>query len=217
MSSATDRLEFLVVIAFAFGYPVIGSLLSVFAPPSPNPPITEPALQGLLLSELLVMALLALLLRQRGWNLAHLGLHFSARDLLVALGLVAAASAAFTAVALMGDVAMPGFGRSSRGLVASGISLPTAVAVSAVNPVFEELFACAYVIRALERTRSVAFAVNVSTALRVAYHLYQGPAGAISMIPFGLLFGWCFARTGRLWPLVVAHGFFDLAGLLSAA
>jgi membrane protease YdiL (CAAX protease family) len=63
----------------------------------------------------------------------------------------------------------------------------------------------------------VAFAVNASTALRVAYHLYQGPAGAISMIPFGLLFGWCFARTGRLWPLVVAHGFFDLAGLLSAA
>jgi hypothetical protein len=56
--------------------------------------------------------------------------------------------------------------------------------------------------------------VNVSVAIRLLYHLYQGGIGVIGIIPFGLIFAWWYARIGRLWPLFVAHGLTDAAGLL---
>jgi len=93
------------------------------------------------------------------------------------------------------------------------LSISAVVLLSFINPIFEELFVCAYVIRALERTRSRMFAVNVSVALRASYHLYQGAIGGLVLIAFGLILGWYFARSGRLWPAIVAHGLLDLIAL----
>ena len=42
---------------------------------------------------------------------------------------------------------------------------------------------------------SVATAVNISAAIRLSYHLYQGVAGVLSVVPMGLLFAIWFART----------------------
>ena len=66
-----------------------------------------------------------------------------------------------------------------------------------------------YVIIALRKTRSTSFAINVSIAIRLAYHLYQGSISLINIIPMGIIYAYWFARTGRLWPLVIAHGIFD--------
>ncbi|MGH6754620.1 MAG: CPBP family intramembrane glutamic endopeptidase [Pseudoxanthomonas sp.] len=49
------------------------------------------------------------------------------------------------------------------------------------------------------------------------YPLYQGPVGAISLILVGLILGWWFARTGRLWPAIIAHGPMDLLALTAYA
>ena len=51
--------------------------------------------------------------------------------------------------------------------------------------------------------------MNVSTAIRLSYHLYQGAAGVISIITTGLIFGYWFARTRQLRPLVAAHGYLN--------
>lgn len=95
-----------------------------------------------------------------------------------------------------------------------GISLATVLAVSLLNPIFEEVFVCGYVIAALKNTRSIPFSINTSVGIRLTYHLYQGTVGLISIIPLGLVFAYWFAKTGRLWPLVIAHGIFDFAGLV---
>lgn len=84
-----------------------------------------------------------------------------------------------------------------------------------VNPLFEELFVCGYVITVARESGQLALGVNASIAIRLAYHLYQGGIGVIGIIPLGLIFGLWFARTGRLWPVVVAHGIADFAGLVS--
>jgi membrane protease YdiL (CAAX protease family) len=76
------------------------------------------------------------------------------------------------------------------------------------------VFVCAYIVSALKERRGVAFAVNVSTALRVTYHLYQGAAGVISVVPVGLVFAYYYARNGKLWPLIVAHGILDFIALM---
>jgi membrane protease YdiL (CAAX protease family) len=94
--------------------------------------------------------------------------------------------------------------------------LATIVLVSPVNAFFEEVFVCGYVMTALHRKENVWFALNASVAIRLLYHLYQGPLGVLSVIPFGLIFGYWYARTGRLWPVIVAHSAIDVVGMLAA-
>ena len=60
---------------------------------------------------------------------------------------------------------------------------------------------------------SLATAVNISAAIRLSYHLYQGVAGVLAVVPTGLLFGIWFVRTRQLWPLIVAHAVIDFVGL----
>ena len=67
------------------------------------------------------------------------------------------------------------------------------VAVSAINPVFEEVF--------------------VSAGIRVFHHFYQGAVGVVGVAPLALLYAYWFARTGRLWPLIVAHALTDFTAL----
>jgi len=53
--------------------------------------------------------------------------------------------------------------------------------------------------------------------LRLSYHLYQGAQGVVSIVPLGLVFTLWFARTGQLWPVIVAHAIFDFAALVPFA
>jgi membrane protease YdiL (CAAX protease family) len=85
-----------------------------------------------------------------------------------------------------------------------------------VNGFFEEIFVAGYVITALTQVRSMWLAINVSTVIRLLYHLYQGPLGVLYVVPLGLVSGYVFARTRQLWPLILAHILIDIAGLAIA-
>jgi membrane protease YdiL (CAAX protease family) len=87
------------------------------------------------------------------------------------------------------------------------------LAVSLLNPVFEEVFVCGYVISALKERRGTTTAINVSAGIRVFYHFYQGALGILGITPMALIFAYWFARTGRLWPLIVAHAVSDFVAL----
>ena len=62
-------------------------------------------------------------------------------------------------------------------------------------------------------TRGMWTAINVSTVVRLLYHLYQGPLGILIIVPMGLLYGYVYARTRQLWPLILAHVLIDIIGL----
>ncbi|MCH9666844.1 MAG: CPBP family intramembrane metalloprotease [Actinomycetia bacterium] len=49
------------------------------------------------------------------------------------------------------------------------------------------------------------FALAISSLLRGAYHLYQGFGAGLGNVAMGLVFGYAWQRTGRLWPLILAH------------
>jgi membrane protease YdiL (CAAX protease family) len=53
--------------------------------------------------------------------------------------------------------------------------------------------------------------ILASALLRGTYHLYQGIGAFVGNIAMGLLFGWLYAKTGRLLPLVIAHVVIDAA------
>ena len=48
-----------------------------------------------------------------------------------------------------------------------------------------------------------------SSILRGSYHLYQGVSAGFGNIIMGVLYGWYFHRTGKVWPLVIAHFLID--------
>jgi len=91
------------------------------------------------------------------------------------------------------------------------------IAVSIVNPIFEELFLCGYLVTALKDRAGPRTAINISVGIRLLCHLYQGIVGVIFIVPFGLILTYWYAREGRLWPLIVAHVVFDFFPLLAYA
>lgn len=53
--------------------------------------------------------------------------------------------------------------------------------------------------------------ITTSALLRGTYHLYQGFGAFIGNVAMGFVFGWLFARFGRVLPLVLAHVIIDTA------
>lgn len=57
----------------------------------------------------------------------------------------------------------------------------------------------------------------ISSLLRGAYHLYQGYSAGLGNIVMGLVFGYVWQRTGRLWPLIIAHALIDAVAFVGYA
>jgi membrane protease YdiL (CAAX protease family) len=88
--------------------------------------------------------------------------------------------------------------------------VPTLILEAFQQGIAEEVVVTAYVLtrlRQLGRTDSRALAA--AAVLRGSYHLYQGYGGFVGNAIMGVIFGWWFQRTRRVWPLIVAHGVID--------
>lgn len=87
-----------------------------------------------------------------------------------------------------------------------------------VNPFHEELPVRAFLmteVRALSgRWR---WAILASVFVQVSYHLYQGLGAALGYVPLFLIFAVYYARTGRIWPVILAHLYFDVEATFANA
>jgi uncharacterized protein len=208
------------VLLLVFGPIVPRSLAAIFSPQSllnRGAPITNRSLLGSAAYELILLVLLGLFLRARGWTLTRFTAKPAWGDLPLALALGLGSYAASTFLWLVVVGFWPDIGRIAAtiagGLVGTDLHWPGVLLVSLVNPVFEEVLICAYPIAALRERVGVTAAVNVSAALRVFAHFYQGALGIFGIVPMALLFAYAYARTGRLWPLILAHAILDFAAL----
>lgn len=212
MSRAT---EVVLVVLIVFGNPIAASLYSLVHPPT-QPPLSNAHLLALLVMEPVLAALAAGLLHVRGWRLEPFGMRPRWSDVPIGAALWLVAYVAYAIAFLIARSVFPtALKGSGVAIAAPDLALGLIVAASVVNPVFEEFFVSAYLITALKRFRSPWFAVNASIAIRLLYHLYQGAVGVVGVVPIGVVFGYWYARTGRLWPLVVAHAAFDFIGLMA--
>ncbi len=200
----------------AFGYFMIGTALTLSGL-SPTPAITDGHLKFLLVYESLVLVALGGILHLRGWSASRLGLVPGLRDTLVGFGLAVGNYIAYvllwTLVTAM--TLYPTGLHGTHSLVTGKLSLLAVVAVSLLNPLFEEVFVCGYLITFAKEQGAMTRGVNASVGIRLAYHLYQGGFGVVGLVPFGLIAALWFSRTGRLWPVVVMHAVADGVGLAS--
>ena len=208
------RLEFLIVIVWAFGLFIFASILSIGE--SRGRTFTNTQLSSVLVTELLQFAFLGWFLKVRGWTLEKFSLKPTWKGTGLGLGLLVATYALFVIAQLVGQHLLPIDMNSAAALYPKGakdLDLQVIFLTSVVNGAYEELFVAGYVITVLTPVRGPWTAINVSTGIRLLYHLYQGPIGILAIVPLGILFGWVYVRTRALWPLIVAHVLLDIVGL----
>lgn len=218
LKALSGRAEFLIVVLGAFGLFLLSNLILLFDPSAlaSMPPITNEQLLQTVYYEIVALSVLGAFLHARKWTFERLGIGADLRDTLLGIVLMVLVYGISAGIQALVGAIVPSMVETSAKLLRVGepLGLGTVAITSLVNSVFEEVFVCAYVISALKEKRGLAVAVNVSVALRVAYHLYQGALGALTIAPIGLLFAYWYVRSGRLWPVIVAHALLDLIGLL---
>ena len=214
--------EFLVVVSWAFGLPIFASIMSLGSDLGAHAAtggalvFDNAALLSILVFELIQSVFLVWFLRVRGWTLEKFGLAISWRGtgvgwlLLIGTYLLAMGAQFLAEATLPSTMA----GAAQRYPAPDpAVSMQLVFLTSTVNGIFEEVFVAGYIVTALTATRGMWTAINVSTVVRLLYHLYQGPLGVVIIVPMGLLYGYVYARTRQIWPLIFAHVLIDIIGL----
>ncbi|MFZ6647629.1 CPBP family intramembrane glutamic endopeptidase [Undibacterium sp. TJN25] len=204
--SATP-LEALSIVAICFGWFIFNSLLSLGSE-SAKGEFSDASFLSLIVVELALGSFALLVLRLRGHSL---------RALLPVptwyggiLGVLAYAAATWISslVTALFDTGMPEQPIEQMMSHATP-SLTYVFALALVNGLYEEVFLLGY----LQRSFSAAapsFAIGLAVLVRLLYHLYQGPLGALSIVAYGLVIGIFYWRTNMLWPAVFAHMLADI-------
>lgn len=111
----------------------------------------------------------------------------------------------------------------SKQVVPSGLDdnaweLPLLVLNSWANGFAEEVIVVAWLAVRLRQLRvSWAWVFVASAGLRASYHLYQGFSAGLGNAVMGVVYLWYFKKTGRIWPLVIAHGLIDTVAFVGYA
>lgn len=209
VQALSGRAEFLIVVLGSLGLTLLSNLQLVLDPALADqlPAFNNEILVSNLVYEVLVLAWLSAFLKLRGWTFERLGFAISLRDTAIGLLLAVIVYCAIWAIEQALGSAAPAMLESARRFdkVSGELDLWAMILASVVDAVFEELFVCAYVISALKEKRRASFALNVSIALRVGCHIYQGVYGVLIGGAWGVLFGFWYLKSGRIWPLLVAH------------
>jgi len=231
------RLELLVVFAITLGLSAMRSLLSLLESLLQPEPLSEQAVAlnaPAATADLIDLAFqLTRVLQLFAWG--GLGAYLLVRGgmLLRDVGLRRAPDGRDVAygVALAAAIGIPGLGLY---LVARAVGanltvlpstlddtwwrLPVLIMAAAANAWAEEVLMVGYLLTRLRQLRYGRYAALViSAVLRGAYHLYQGFGGFLGNLAMGLVFGWLWQRTNRLWPLIIAHTVIDVVAFVGYA
>lgn len=96
--------------------------------------------------------------------------------------------------------------------------IPVLIGAAFANGWAEEIIVVGFLLTRLRQLDiSPGRALVISSLLRGAYHLYQGYSAGVGNVVMGLVFGYAWQRTGRLWPLIIAHTIIDTVAFVGYA
>jgi membrane protease YdiL (CAAX protease family) len=153
--------------------------------------------------------LLMYYLYRKGWRLRDVSLPPERKDVLRAVGVCFLSYV----VSAVGTLLARAFFEVEGFAVVSQVNVPIAVLAALINPFFEEALWLAYITHGPGRDRP-ALTAALSLGGRMLSHAYQGWATIYSIAPLGAYYLLYYRRTGRLVPVVFAHGVLDLLGFI---
>lgn len=203
--------EIFMIVALCFGLFILGSILAV-DPELQLEGFTDNDLAFTVGFEIAVGVSALLILQRRGYVLADLLPKPSWVGSLWGVGVYVLAMVAslFAIEVFAADLPEQPI---EKMMETASVTMPMVVLMAVVNGLYEELFLLGYLQRFL-MGHGVWFAVGFSLLIRLLYHLYQGPMGAVSILALGAIFGFVYLRTGNLWSVVVAHMLADIVPFL---
>lgn len=204
--------EAALLITISFGWFIGLSVMAVMNGFPSSQSFSDAALTVMLLTELVFGAMALAFLHLRGYRLQELLPSPSWRGCVDGVAVCAVALAACIAVAQLipsnRDMVQP----IAQIVANAKPSLGMVIVMSMLNGLYEETFLLGYLVRGFAPS-GASFALGLSVLIRLLYHLYQGPNGAVSVVVFGLVLGAAYWRTRQLWPAVVAHALADMLAL----
>jgi membrane protease YdiL (CAAX protease family) len=168
--------------------------------------------------QLLVLAFALWIGHIRGWSLASFGARVSWKGTGAGLLLFIVTLLAVIFCIVLTNTFAPGLRNPANlGVKVSGVlTLPFILLMALVNPIYEEVLEAGYFTHALQKFGMVP--AVVTSALFVTFlHSFKGIDAFVMVLPWRLVFGFCYWRWRQLWPLVFAHVIIDIQGLLAAA
>jgi CAAX protease family protein len=213
----SDRMEFCLVLIAAFGLPIYTSFATAFryAAHQHAPLIVSDRSRiDASVLDLAVLGFVFWISRARGWSIRELGLRPNWRLTAIGILLFFAVIIVFLGVAA-GIIMLVPSSVHHRPSVSIGLSYVGILATAIINPLFEELLVCGYVIWRLAK-KGAGVAIGFSAVVRFLCHVHLGVA-SLGAVVVGLGFGYLFWRYRELWPLIVAHCLIDLITLLRLA
>jgi membrane protease YdiL (CAAX protease family) len=208
------------VLIIAFGSSTLYSLYLLKNGPQHDSHVSMVRWAALIVQEVATLLLLGYVLSRRGLGFSSIGLRWSPTDvgagILLAITSYVVYGFGYTLIrtiqrAMLGSIAT---GSTARDVFGHP-SFVVGIAFCLLNPFFEELVVRAYLMTEVtELTGSTAWAVVLSVFVQFSYHLYYGWVGAISLSFQFLVFALYYGYSRRALPIVVAHGFFDVYGML---
>lgn len=98
----------------------------------------------------------------------------------------------------------------------AAVQIPTSLLWSFANGFGEEIVVVMYLVTRLKQLGWKPWqCIAASAVLRGSYHLYQGVSAGVGNIVMGVIFAWYFHKTGRVWPLILAHFFIDAVAFIA--
>lgn len=217
------RLELALVLGAAFSGAWIGSISAAYG----SRVDLSPLLQSLrvvhaIAVEATALAVLAYVLFRQGRGFRQLGLSASWRDVPTSVLIAVSAYAAYYGVYLG---VYYSYYYLTNGHLLPRHHVPTLltsgpwswglIGLVILNPFFEELIVRAYTMSEVRALGGAALmSILISAGLQTSYHLYQGLANVPSLAISFLIYSIYYNRSGRIFPVILAHLYVDAFALL---
>jgi uncharacterized protein len=202
----------IVVVVLLFAGPFIWwssqSVADDFRPPE----FSDHALVALIVTELILASLALGFLALRLGTIKQFAFSVSWKETVWGVVLYFAALLAWLVSYAVGAQFLPGEEVMEKASAIASMSVLPILAMSVVNGIYEEFFLVRFLVEALAK-HGAWFAIGVSSLVRIAYHFYQGPQGAVFALVFGVTVSVFYWRYRVIWPAMVAHIIADVVGL----
>jgi membrane protease YdiL (CAAX protease family) len=94
-------------------------------------------------------------------------------------------------------------------------TIPMLITLALRAGILEEVIAVGYLFARLRALGVSTWGIIlIQSFLRASYHLYQGFGAFAGNFVMGLIFGWIYAKTGRLAPLIIGHTVIDIVAFV---
>jgi membrane protease YdiL (CAAX protease family) len=153
-------------------------------------------------------------LLRRGWKPWEIAGSPTPKDIFLGAALWLGTMVFAFVFVLTETVIIPGISQAVRVNPFHGhLSIGAVGVLVVVNAVFEEFLWLVYAIPTLANRIDLKAAAVISGALRLSVHSYQGIYAFIGVLPIAIVFTIYYAKTRRVWPVIVAHIIIDAISL----